>query len=155
MSLFSTGLTAIGSVLAGKLVGKGLEAGYDKFVTGSKTGNFLSDTFGLDSKSIFNIGASTTEAVAEAIGTDFDDLPTVSQMSVPTTGGNTAGRFAPGKVATVPMGSSNRVPDAIARTNVRNSLISRVQTVSTPRASVVSPNIKLGSSQVAKIKRKK
>jgi len=154
MSLFSTGLTAIGSVLAGKLVGKGLEAGYDKYVAGTGVDSFLG-SFGIGSSEVGKVGSSAATAVAEALGTDFDDLPAVSQMSVPTTGGNTAGRFAPGKAATVPMGSSNRVPDAIARTNVRNSLISRVQTVSTPRAAAVAPNIRLGSSQVTKIKRKK
>jgi len=153
MSLFSTALLSVGSVIAGKFIGKGLETAYESYVADTRIGSFL-EGIGIGTQEIGSIGEAGTTAVTQALTTKMDDLPSVDAMRVPTSGGNTAGTFAPGKIANVPMGSSNRVPDAIGRSNVQKSLISRVQTVGIPRPSSAAPTIKLGSSNIPKIRRR-
>lgn len=154
MSVFSTAFTAFGSVLAGKFIGKGLETAYKSYVEGTKIDSFL-DTIGIGATEVGAIGESGTTAVAEALTTKMSDLPQVDLARVATSGGNTAGTFSAGKVANVPLGSSNRVPNAIGRANVQKSIISRVQTVGIPRPQTAAPTIKLGSSQVTKVRRAK
>lgn len=150
MSLFQAAMIGLGSSLASK----GVEAAYDKYVGPTAFGSFLGD-FNIFGSDIGETVGKVAEGLGKAISTDFDDLPDVSGVQVPRSGGNTAGTFSAGKVANVPLGSSNRVPDAIGRANVQKSIISRVQTVGLPRPQTAAPTIKLGSSQVRKVRRAK
>jgi hypothetical protein len=148
MSLFQAAMIGLGSSLASK----GIEAAYDKYIAPTTFGGFLGD-FNIFGSDVGEMAGTVAKGLGEAIGTEFKDLPDVSSVEVPRSGGNTAGTFSAGKVANVPLGSSNRVPDAIGRANVQKSIISRVQTVGLPRPQTAAPTIKLGSSQVQKIKR--
>lgn len=149
MSLFQAAMIGLGSSLASK----GIEAAYDKYIAPTTFGGFLAD-FDIFGSDVGQMAGNVAKGLGEAIGTEFKDLPSVDTVRVPTSGGNTAGTFAPGKIANVPLGSSNRVPDAIGRSNVRKSLISRVQTIGIPRPSSATPTIKLGSSNIPKIRRR-
>ncbi len=153
MSLFTKALYGVGAVLLGKTIGKGVEYAYETFIPAGGQ-SFLSD-IGINKEAAGKAGEAGVDAVSAALTSSFDDLPNVGMASVATSGGNTAGTFAAGKSATVPLGTTNRVPNMIGRQNVRNALISRVQTVGVPRPNVTTPTIKLGSSRVQRVRKKK
>ena len=160
--MFGRAFGALAAVVAGKAIGAGLEAGYEKFVapnlgtTGNKVAGFLGD-LGLTKETFFGTVENVSEEVLAA-RTDLSDLPSVGQLNIPTTGGNTAGVFRPGQTPTTfPLGNGGQVGNALARHKVLSQIrqVGNITTVSAPKATVVNPNIAIGSSQIKKIKKAK
>lgn len=142
MSLFETAMLGIGATF----LAKGASTLYESYAPEG-----MKDLFGAG-----DLGGFLGDiAGSMASGEDAMKMPEAGSVSVPTRSSVPYGSFSPGKTATVPMGSGNAVPNAIAKANVQKSLIRRVQTVGVPSPNLRSsqPNIKLGSSQPSKVRR--
>jgi len=144
MSLFETAMLGIGATFLAKGASSLYESyapeGMQDLFSAKDIGSFLGDT-----------------ARGMTSGEDGMKMPEAGSVSVPSSGSVPYGSFSPGKTANVPMGSGNAVPNAIAKANVQKSLIRRVQTVGVPSPNLRSsqPNIKLGSSQPSRTRRKR
>ena len=147
MSLFKNAMLGVGAAL----LGKGAGAFYEKYVADTSVGTFLGD-FNIGGKDVGAVVSGVASSAVQGISGGYDEFPDVGTVPVSSSGGNTAGTFAPGKTANIPMGTQNTTYNSLDKPGVRKSLISRVQTVGipSPTASRVRPNIKLGSSQVSR-----
>jgi len=147
MSLFKTAMLGMGVALAGKAAG----SFYEEYVADTSVGGFLSG-FNIGGKDVGAAVSGVASAVATGMTGSYGKFPDVDTVPVSSSGGDTAGTFAPGKTANIPMGTQNTTYNSLNKPGVKQSLISRVQTVGLPSPNVsrVSPNIKLGSSQVSR-----
>lgn len=157
MSLLKLALGAAAPLL----LGKGLEyagaAGAEYFGTDTWTGSFLSGAseFGAKLASPENLMGAVTDLAGNVIGYDkfgMGDMPDVARVSPTSVApGNLA---AAGQASQIPLGYGNRVPNMLQNSGSARAMISRVQTIPIPRATITGSGqtIRLASAELPKSK---